>query len=90
MQRRRGDVALSSVPHAGILLASAALVNAPRIDRHTTLMPESYSSESSRRSTRAEMMKRAIADHVTYTLALEPAAATDRDYYKSPADAELL
>lgn len=31
------------------------------------------------------MMKRAIADHVTYTLALEPAAATDRDMYMSTA-----
>jgi glycogen phosphorylase len=48
-------------------------------------MPESYSPESSRRSTRAEMMKRAIGDHVTYTLALEPAAATDRDFYMSTA-----
>jgi glycogen phosphorylase len=48
-------------------------------------MPESYSPDSSRRSTRAEMMKRAIGDHVTYTLALEPAAATDRDFYMSTA-----
>lgn len=31
------------------------------------------------------MMKRAINDHIIYTLALEPAAATDRDFYMSTA-----
>ena len=44
-----------------------------------------FTSEGSRRSTRAEMMKRAIVDHVTYTLALEPAEATDRDMFMSTA-----
>ena len=48
-------------------------------------MSDVYTPEASRRSTRAEMMKRAIADHVTYTLALDPSAATDRDLWRVAA-----
>jgi starch phosphorylase len=41
--------------------------------------------DSGRRSTRAEALKRAISDHVTYTLALDRGSATDRDLYMSTA-----
>jgi starch phosphorylase len=42
-------------------------------------------TDAGRRSTRAEALKRAIADHVTYTLALDRGSATDRDLYMSTA-----
>jgi starch phosphorylase len=41
--------------------------------------------DAGRRSTRAESLKRAISDHITYTLALDRGSATDRDLYMSTA-----
>lgn len=41
--------------------------------------------EIGRRSTRVDTLRRAIADHMTYTLALDRSAATDRDLYMSTA-----
>jgi starch phosphorylase len=41
--------------------------------------------ETGRRSTRVEALKRAISEHVTYTLARDRASATDRDLYMSAA-----
>ena len=41
--------------------------------------------DAGRRSTRAEVLKRAIADHVTYTLALDTSNASERDLYMSTA-----
>ena len=41
--------------------------------------------ETGRRSTRAESLKRAIIDHITYTLALDRTAATQRDVFMSTA-----
>lgn len=41
--------------------------------------------EPGRRATRVEALKRAIADHVTYTLARERPGATERDVYMSTA-----
>ncbi|HEV2150403.1 MAG TPA: glycogen/starch/alpha-glucan phosphorylase [Longimicrobiaceae bacterium] len=41
--------------------------------------------ETGRRSTRIEALKRAISDHVTYTLALDRTTATERDLYMSTA-----
>ncbi len=41
--------------------------------------------DQGRRSTRIDALKRAISDHVTYTLALDQASATDRDVYMSTA-----
>ncbi len=41
--------------------------------------------DSGRRSTRSEALKRAITDHITYTLALDRSTASDRDLYMSTA-----
>ncbi|HEU4454682.1 MAG TPA: glycogen/starch/alpha-glucan phosphorylase [Longimicrobium sp.] len=41
--------------------------------------------ETGRRSTRVEALKRAISEHVTYTLARDRGTATDRDVYMSTA-----
>ena len=41
--------------------------------------------EPGRRTTRVDALKRAIADHLTYTLARDRSAATDRDVYMSTA-----
>jgi glycogen phosphorylase len=43
------------------------------------------SNDAGRRSSRADTLKRAILDHVTYTLALDRSAATDRDLFMSTA-----
>lgn len=43
------------------------------------------STEPGRRATRVDALKRAIADHLTYTLARDRSAATDRDVYMSTA-----
>jgi starch phosphorylase len=43
------------------------------------------SPDLGRRSTRVDALKRAIADHVTYTLALDRSETTDRDLYMSTA-----
>jgi glycogen phosphorylase len=43
------------------------------------------SVESGRRATRVEGLKRAIADHITFTLATDPGFMTDRDLYMSTA-----
>lgn len=48
-------------------------------------MSELMVADAGRRSTRSEALKRAIMDHITYTLALDRAAATDRDVYMSTA-----
>jgi starch phosphorylase len=48
-------------------------------------MSEAQTLDAGRRSTRAEGLKRAIADHITYTLARDRASATDRDVYISAA-----
>jgi starch phosphorylase len=52
--------------------------------RHHT-MPQHDPPDTGRRSTRVEALKRAIADHVTYTLARDRAGATPRDVYMSVA-----
>jgi glycogen phosphorylase len=41
--------------------------------------------DTGRRSTQAEDLKRAIADHITYTLALDRSKASDRDFFMSAA-----
>jgi starch phosphorylase len=41
--------------------------------------------DTGRRSTRIDALKRAISDHVTYTLALDRTTATERDLYMSTA-----
>lgn len=43
------------------------------------------SRDSGRRATRVDSLKRAVQDHVTYTLALDRSDATDRDLYMSTA-----
>jgi starch phosphorylase len=43
------------------------------------------SLDAGRRSTRVESLKRAISEHLTYTLARDRASATDRDVYMSAA-----
>jgi glycogen phosphorylase len=48
-------------------------------------MPSSFAPESGRRSTRTDTLKRAIADHITYTLAHDLSEATERDFYMSTA-----
>ncbi|MBW3630504.1 MAG: glycogen/starch/alpha-glucan family phosphorylase, partial [Gemmatimonadetes bacterium] len=48
-------------------------------------MSESQLIDSGRRSSRAEVLKRAISDHITYTLALDASRATERDVYMSTA-----
>ncbi|HET6765340.1 MAG TPA: glycogen/starch/alpha-glucan phosphorylase, partial [Longimicrobiaceae bacterium] len=48
-------------------------------------MPPISPPETSRRSTRVDALKRAIADHVTYTLARDRNSATERDVYMSTA-----
>lgn len=42
-------------------------------------------TEPGRRTTRVDALKRAISDHLTYTLARDRSAATDRDVYMSTA-----
>jgi len=48
-------------------------------------MPSSFAPERGRRSTRTDTLKRAIADHITYTLAHDISDATKRDFYMSTA-----
>jgi len=48
-------------------------------------MPPSFAPDSGRRSTRTDTIKRAISDHITYTLAHDHAEATKRDFYMSTA-----
>jgi starch phosphorylase len=48
-------------------------------------MYQSYLPDAGRRSTRAEALKRAITEHLTYTLARDRSAASDRDLYLSTA-----
>lgn len=48
-------------------------------------MSELILPETGRRSTRAESLKRAIIDHVTYTLAEDRGTASDRDIFMSTA-----
>jgi starch phosphorylase len=48
-------------------------------------MPYTQPAEIGRRSTRVDALKRAIADHVTYTLARDRHSATPRDVYMSTA-----
>jgi glycogen phosphorylase len=48
-------------------------------------MASAYASDPGRRSTRTDTIKRAISDHVTYTLARDFSEATDRDIYMSAA-----
>lgn len=48
-------------------------------------MLQKQRSDPGRRSTRIEALKRAIADHVTYTLARDRSSATPRDVYVSTA-----
>src|SRR5690606_6002212 len=48
-------------------------------------MSDTSTVARTRRSSRAETMNRSIGDHVVYTLASEPSAATDRDMYMSTA-----
>ncbi len=44
-----------------------------------------YVPRDGRRSTFAESLKHNISDHITYTLALDKGAASDRDFYMSTA-----
>jgi glycogen phosphorylase len=48
-------------------------------------MLQSRSSDTGRRATRVESLKRAISDHITFTLATDPGFMTDRDLYMSTA-----
>jgi glycogen phosphorylase len=48
-------------------------------------MTEGFLPDMGRRATRADALKRAISDHLTYTLALDPAAPSERDLYMSTA-----
>lgn len=48
-------------------------------------MTQSTKVDAGRRATRVEALKRAVADHVTYTLARDRTLATDRDFYMSTA-----
>lgn len=48
-------------------------------------MLQTQRSDSGRRTTRIDALKRAIADHVTYTLARDRSTATSRDVYVSTA-----
>lgn len=48
-------------------------------------MTQNSNLDAGRRATRVEALKRAIADHVTYTLARNRTQATDRDFYMSTA-----
>jgi glycogen phosphorylase len=50
-----------------------------------TGMSSSQPSDGGRRSTRVDALKRAITDHVTYTLARDPSKAKERDVYLSTA-----
>jgi glycogen phosphorylase len=49
------------------------------------LMSEVFLPGMGRRATRADALKRAISDHITYTLALDHASASERDLYMSTA-----
>jgi glycogen phosphorylase len=46
---------------------------------------EGFLVDAGRRATRADALKRAISDHITYTLAMDASAASDRDRYMSAA-----
>jgi glycogen phosphorylase len=46
---------------------------------------EGFLVDAGRRATRADALKRAISDHITYTLALDGSVASDRDRYMSAA-----
>ena len=48
-------------------------------------MSNTHTPEAGRRSSRAEVLRRAITDHTTYTLALDAANASERDFYMSTA-----
>lgn len=48
-------------------------------------MFQPYATETGRRSTRIDALKRAISDHITYTLARDRSEATPRDFYMSTA-----
>ncbi|HET7275573.1 MAG TPA: glycogen/starch/alpha-glucan phosphorylase, partial [Longimicrobiaceae bacterium] len=48
-------------------------------------MSSSSSTDVGRRATRVESLKRAISDHITYTLARDRTQATTRDFYMSTA-----
>jgi len=48
-------------------------------------MLQSPRPDTGRRSTRIDALKRAIVDHVTYTLALDQTSANERDVYMSTA-----
>jgi starch phosphorylase len=48
-------------------------------------MLQSPRPDTGRRSTRIDALKRAISDHVTYTLALDQTSANERDVYMSTA-----
>jgi glycogen phosphorylase len=48
-------------------------------------MSSPFVSDAGRRSARSDSLKRAISDHITYTLARDRVEATDRDFYMSAA-----
>src|SRR5690606_28328055 len=49
------------------------------------LMFRGYAPRNVRRASQADSLKRDITDHITFTLALDRGAASDRDFYMSTA-----
>jgi glycogen phosphorylase len=64
-------------------MAQPGFGSQPDLFLDASAMVPIFASDAGRRLTRVETLKRAVADHITYTLARDRSEATARDFYMS-------